>query len=161
MPGRANRREQLGAVDALAQLSFLVHGMLERRAGEHGVSMIQTRLLGVLRDRRPTMHELAKLLDLDKSSVTGLVDRAEARGLVRRSASSADRRVTIVSLTDEGRALVTGVGRGFEQDLARLLTRLPSPEREALSRIASNLLVAHARAGGVDLFATIEQDLSD
>jgi hypothetical protein len=36
--------------------------------------MIKTRLLGVLRGK-PTMHELARLLDLDKSSVTGLVDR--------------------------------------------------------------------------------------
>ena len=31
------------------------------------------------------MNELARLLDLDKSSVTGLVDRAERRGLVARS----------------------------------------------------------------------------
>ncbi len=37
------------------------------------------------------MNELARLLDLDKSSVTGLVDRAERRGLVTRVPSTADR----------------------------------------------------------------------
>src|SRR5580698_7627622 len=90
---------ELNMVDGLAQLSFLIQGMLERRASEHELSMIQTRLLGVLRDRTPTMNELAKLLELDKSSVTGLVDRAERRGLVVRVPSTDDRRVVLVSLT--------------------------------------------------------------
>ena len=90
-PTRAASQE-LNPVDSMAQLSFLIHRMLERRAAEHDLSIIQTRLLGVLRDRRPTMNELGKLLDLDKSSVSGLVDRAERRGLVSRAASPADGR---------------------------------------------------------------------
>ena len=40
--------------DGLAQLSFLIHGILERRAREHDLSIVQIRLLGVLRDRTPT-----------------------------------------------------------------------------------------------------------
>jgi hypothetical protein len=54
--------DELGAVDGLAQLSFVVHGLLERRAAEHSLSLIQTRLLGILRDRQPTINELATLL---------------------------------------------------------------------------------------------------
>src|ERR1700709_332356 len=73
--------EDLGLVDALAQLAFLIQGTLARRATAHDVSMIQMRLLGVLRDRTPTMNELAAILELDKSSITGLVDRAQRRGL--------------------------------------------------------------------------------
>ena len=42
-------------------------GLLERRAAEHDLSLIQTRLPGVLRDRTPTMNELARFLGLDKS----------------------------------------------------------------------------------------------
>ncbi len=79
----------LGLVDALAQLSFAVQGALTRVAAAHDASIIQTRLLGILRDRHPTITELAAFLQLDKSSVTGLVDRAEERGLVRRVASAA------------------------------------------------------------------------
>jgi hypothetical protein len=71
--------------------------MLERRAAEHDLSIIQTRLLGVPRDRKPTMNELAWFLGLDKSSVTGLVDRAERRGLVARVPSTTDRRAVLVS----------------------------------------------------------------
>src|SRR6201999_1588681 len=84
--------EELSGVDGLAQLSFLIQNTLARRAAAQGLSLIQTRLLGVLRDREPTMNELAALLELDKSSITGLVDRAERRGLVARVRSDTDRR---------------------------------------------------------------------
>jgi MarR family transcriptional regulator, lower aerobic nicotinate degradation pathway regulator len=144
--------QQLSPVDGLAQLSFLTIGLLERRASEHRISVIQTRLLGVLRDRTPTMHELATLLGLDKSSATGLVDRAERRGLVTRIPSSADRRVVQVELTDAGRALVSEVSTGFESDVETLLERLSVPDRFSLARLVSRLLVAHAVANGVNLF---------
>ena len=110
-------REQLSPVDGLAQLSFVIQGMLERRAAEYDLSIIQTRLLGVLRDRKPTMHELARFLGLDKSSVTGLVDRAERRGLVVRVPSTTDRRAVLVSLTDDGRSLVSQAAARFEADV--------------------------------------------
>lgn len=150
------KSSQLTPVDGLAQLSFLVHGLLERRVAEHDLSMIQTRLLGVLRDRRPTMHELAQLLSLDKSSVTGLVDRAEGRALVVRVPSETDRRVVRVSLTDAGHALASEVASRFEQDVSIVLGRLPQPDRGVLSGLVSRLLVADADARGVDLFPTLD-----
>ena len=145
---------QLSPVDGLAQLSFLVQGMLERRAAEHDLSMVQTRLLGVLRDRTPTMNELARFLGLDKSSVTGLVDRAERRGLVARVPSAADRRAVLVSLTDQGRSLVSAAAAGFGSDISALLGHLPARDQETLSRLVSRLLVAQAADQGIDLFAT-------
>jgi MarR family transcriptional regulator, lower aerobic nicotinate degradation pathway regulator len=152
--GAPAARRQLSPVDGLAQLSFLIQGLLERRAAEHDLSIIQTRLLGVLRDRTPTMNELARFLGLDKSSVTGLVDRAERRGLVARVPSATDRRAVLVSLTDEGRSFVSRAAAAFEADVSALLARLPPRERETLSRIVSRLLVTHAADHGIDLFAT-------
>ena len=152
--GAPAARKQLSPVDGLAQLCFLIQGLLERRAAEHDLSIIQTRLLGVLRDRTPTMNELARFLELDKSSVTGLVDRAERRGLVARVPSATDRRAVLVSLTDEGRSFVSQAAAAFEADVSALLSRLPPRERETLSRIVSRLLVAHASDRGIDLFAT-------
>ena len=145
---------QLSPVDGLAQLSFLVQGMLERRAAEHDLSMVQTRLLGVLRDRTPTMNELARFLGLDKSSVTGLVDRAERRGLVARVPSAADRRAVLVSLTDQGRSLVSAAAAGFGSDISALLGHLPARDQETLSRLVSRLLVAQAADQRIDLFET-------
>src|SRR5580658_2258388 len=108
---------QLSPVDGLAQLSFVIMGALERRAAEHDLSLAATRLLGVLRDREPTMNELARLLQLDKSSVTGLVDRAERRGLVTRVPSPTDRRSALVRLTGAGQAQVSATAGLFAADV--------------------------------------------
>jgi DNA-binding MarR family transcriptional regulator len=143
----------LSAADALAQLSFLVQGALGRRASAAGVSLSLTRVLGILRDRRPTMHELARLMDLDKSSVTGLVERAERRGLTERTRSPSDGRSVLVTLTAEGRALVTRVAAAFERDVEDLLSALPSADRALIRALTERLLVAHAGARGVDLLA--------
>jgi MarR family transcriptional regulator, lower aerobic nicotinate degradation pathway regulator len=148
----SSARQQLTEVDGLAQLSFVIQAMLERRAAEHDLSVIQTRLLGVLRDRQPTMNELARLLGLDKSSVTGLVDRAERRGLVRRAPSDVDRRAVLVSLTEDGRRFVAAAAGGFAGDIATLLGVLSPGERAVLAGLVSRLLVAHAAGHGIDLF---------
>jgi MarR family transcriptional regulator, lower aerobic nicotinate degradation pathway regulator len=153
-PAALVRAAELSPVDGLAQLSFLVQGLLERRATERELSMIQTRLLGVLRDRQPTMNELARLLELDKSSVTGLVDRAQRRGLVERAPSGTDRRAVLVTLTRKGRTLVARVAAQFEADVAALLTPLSVAERTKLSGLVGRLVVAHAAERGIDLFAT-------
>ncbi|MGD0199026.1 MAG: MarR family transcriptional regulator [Solirubrobacteraceae bacterium] len=156
-PGPAATRE-LSPVDGLAQLSFVIHRLLERRAAEHDLSIIQMRLLGVLRDRRPTMNELGRLLALDKSSVSGLVERAERRGLVARAPSPADGRAVLVSLTDHGRSLVSDVSSQFGADVFALLNRLSASDRRALSRLVSRLLVAHAADLEIDLFPSIDID---
>jgi MarR family transcriptional regulator, lower aerobic nicotinate degradation pathway regulator len=147
---------ELTAVDGLAQLAFLVHGILERRAAEYDLSITQTRLLGVLRDRQPTMNELAKLLALDKSSVTGLVDRAESRRLVVRVPSATDGRATLVRLSEEGRSLVTKASERFEAEVSATLGLLSASDRRSLSRLINRLLVAHAAEQGVDLFRTAD-----
>jgi len=150
--------DELSPVDGLAQLSFLVHGTLERLASEHGMSITQARLLGVLRDRTPTMKEVGRLLGLDKSSTTGLVDRAEARGLVARVPSETDRRAVRVHLTDDGRSLVSQVAGRFEREISTVLERLRPRDRDTLSRLVSRVLVAHAADHGIDLFSGINVD---
>jgi len=149
----------LSSTDALAQLSFAVLGMLERRAAQHDLSMAQVRLLGILRDRTPTMNELARLMELDKSSVTGLVERAERRGLVLRVPSVTDRRSVLVRLTANGRQLVTQAARRFDADVAGLLGLLPARDRAVLAGLVSRLLVARAGARGVaELAAATEAE---
>jgi MarR family transcriptional regulator, lower aerobic nicotinate degradation pathway regulator len=100
-------------------------------------------------------------VDLDKSSVTGLVDRAERRGLVARVPSTADRRSVLVTLTDHGRSLVSDRAARFEADMSLLLERLEPADRDALSGLISRLLVAYAADHGIDLFATIDTGIPE
>src|ERR1700741_4777090 len=111
--------EDLGLVDALAQLSFLVQNGLAEIAGRYDLSITQTRLLGILRDRQPTMNQLGRHLGLDKSSITGLVDRPQPGGLVPLPASPVDRRSFQVSITDAGRQLVEQVAAQFAERIER------------------------------------------
>jgi len=60
----------------------------------------------------------------------------------------------LVSLTDEGRSLVSSAAARFESDISALLGQLPSRDQEALSGLVSRLLVTHAADQGIDLFAT-------
>jgi MarR family transcriptional regulator, lower aerobic nicotinate degradation pathway regulator len=152
MPQKPNN--ELNVVDGLVQLSFLIHGALERRAAEQELSIIQTRLLGVLRDRTPTMKELGRLLELDKSSISGLVDRAERRGLVNRIPSDADGRAVSVALTNSGRSLVSRVSAQFKQDVLSVLGYLPDKDRDLLSKAISRLLVLYTADRGIDLLDT-------
>jgi MarR family transcriptional regulator, lower aerobic nicotinate degradation pathway regulator len=138
--------EDLGIVDALALLSFLVQGTLARHAAAEDLSMIQTRLLGVLRDREPTMQELARLLELDKSSVTGLVARAEKRELVRRVPSRDDRRAVHVTLAPAGRRAITEISLAFTTDLASSTDSLSATERKQLSTLATRIVKEYATA---------------
>ncbi len=146
----------LTTTDAVAQLSFRVHALLEAHAADHGISLIQMRLLGILRDRRPTVNELARLLGLDKSSVSGLVDRAERRGLVARSPSPHDGRSVLVSLTTGGRRLARTVSDAFDTDVEALLAPLSQAEGDALTAVLQRVLVADAAAHGVSLLTTVD-----
>jgi DNA-binding MarR family transcriptional regulator len=138
-------------VDALAQLSFLVHNTLAEIAGQHDLSIIQVRLLGILRDRKPTMNALGRHLGLDKSSVSGLVDRAQRRGLVDRTVSATDRRAFEVSITDTGRQLVDQAAAGFTARIEALVAGLPDTDRKLLSQLAARIVTADADRRGIDL----------
>jgi DNA-binding MarR family transcriptional regulator len=147
LPGEGD----LGLVDALAQLTFAVQSALARIAAAHDLSVIQARLLGIIRDRTPTINELARFLQLDKSSVTGLVDRAEDRGLVRRVPSAVDRRSVQVAITTAGRALIDQGAGDFEAELAGLVTGLSQARQAQLSALASQVVIADAARRGIDI----------
>ncbi|MEV0737983.1 MarR family transcriptional regulator [Streptomyces sp. NPDC050549] len=143
--------EDLGLVDGLAQLSFLVQSALAEIAAQYDMSVVQTRMLGILRDREPTMNQLGRHLGLDKSSITGLVDRAQRRGLVTRTASTVDRRSFQVSITDAGRRLVEQVAARFAERIEKCVEPLPGTDRKLLSRMATRIVTADAHDRGIDL----------
>lgn len=69
---------------------------------------------------RTTVSELVSALALTQSAVTELVQRAEAAGLVQRTASRDDGRVVILSLTGEGEAKLAAVHRALGPERAQL-----------------------------------------
>ena len=98
------------------------------------------------------MNELSKLLELDKSSVTGLVDRAEAAGAGRPRpiAAGSGARCRSPSPRRAGRWLGE-FAAGFEADVAEMLDGLSAAQRASLSRLLSRIVGHHAAGRGVDV----------
>lgn len=72
--------------------------------------------------------EVSRRLRVTPSNVTGLVDRLEKKGLVRRSPSLKDRRVVRIVLTEKGRKLEDRLPDTIQQKLDRDLGRMSAPE---------------------------------
>jgi DNA-binding MarR family transcriptional regulator len=141
------RVQAIELVDGLFQLSFLLHHRLARIAAAHDLSIIQVRLLGILRDREPGMFELAQHLELEKSSLSGLVDRAEARGLVERIPSPDDRRAAHLRVTTRGRKLSRIVEDEVNADVAKLVAVLSRSDRDQLASALSRVVMAGGGKG--------------
>ncbi|RZQ59730.1 MarR family winged helix-turn-helix transcriptional regulator [Amycolatopsis suaedae] len=124
---------------ALVRSAFLVDAVYAESSREHGLTAQQGQVLCVLMAQPYGMTELGATLGLAKSSLTGLVDRMVARGLVRRTPDPLDGRAVQVALTEEGselvevfyaetckrvEALADGLGDGDRGRLAELLSRI-------------------------------------
>ena len=107
-------------------------------AAEYELSPPQLGALKALRPDHPVaMSELATILGCDNSNVTGIVDRLEYRGLVERRPADHDRRVKLLALTDEGKALRASLGDRLHappDELARLSADDQRALRDLLQR---------------------------
>jgi DNA-binding MarR family transcriptional regulator len=120
-------------MDALVRSTFEVTAVLTRIGGENDLSLTQLRVLGILRDRRAGVSGLAAHLGVDKSSMSGLVDRAERRGLLRRERNPHDGRGVDVLLTTDGQALVERLFGEVRTAMTPSLSHLSRDERSSLA----------------------------
>jgi DNA-binding MarR family transcriptional regulator len=128
-------------IDALARSAHQVVGVLTRVAAEHELSLTQLRVFAILRDReRLRMSALAAHLGLDRSTLSGLVARAEARGLLHRTADEEDGRAVGVALTAEGQAIADRVAEAVAAGLAPQIEALAPRDRGALTRLLEQTL---------------------
>lgn len=127
-------------VDALVQTSFRTMAVLTKAAADADLSLTQLRTLGVLRGRRLRMTALAAHLGLEKSTMSGLIDRAEKRGLVARAPSPEDGRAIEVFLTAEGDALGVRVAAAVAAALAPLTEPLSAAEQRRLQALMEQML---------------------
>ncbi|GAA0319462.1 MarR family transcriptional regulator [Streptomyces polychromogenes] len=97
-----HRPAKLELLELLAAIGTAQWRDFAAAAARYGLTSTQAKVLAQLQGPVP-MRGLASLLACDASNVTGIVDRLEARGLVRREPEPRDRRVKNVVATDLGR----------------------------------------------------------
>jgi DNA-binding MarR family transcriptional regulator len=110
----------------------------------HGVTPVQYAALHAVQ-LQPGMDQrtLAGTVGLDTSTVGGVINRLESRGLLARNASPTDRRVRLLSLTPEGKALLAAIQPAIAMTQERILAPLSPEERDHFMRLLNVLVSAN------------------
>lgn len=132
---------ELGEAHEIAGLLFGVTEVTRTRFDElcerFEVTPVQARALLALARPVP-MRDLAAELQCDPSNVTGIADRLEQRGLLRREPDPADRRVKLLVATPRGERVRRRLEAALRQT-SPFLSTLTDEERRALHRLLSKV----------------------
>ncbi len=106
---------------------------------EYGVSIPQILCLNFLHESpnfQSTQNEIRKFLNLNSSTVSGIINRLEKKGLLARLPKSGDKRVVNIALTSSGDKLLSQIPSLLHEQLSRKLHDL---SREKLIRLEESL----------------------
>lgn len=122
----------------LGQLRVLRRDLLRNPfadAAQHGLTGPQVTVMALLVSRGSlSLTELSRSLSMSHSTASGIVDRLEARGLVRRTADAADRRRTVIAVTENVRRYVRELEEGPSGRLVRVLGTATPAQRAAIKK---------------------------
>jgi DNA-binding MarR family transcriptional regulator len=113
----------------------------ESRLSPLGIHAGQDRLLQELwQEDGVTQRELIERLSVEPPTVTGIVQRLERDGLLRREPDPENRRVQRVYLTEAGRKLEDPVRKVWRDVEEAFVRDLSTSERDQLQRLLTRLL---------------------
>jgi len=112
-------------------------------------------LLAVVENDSITATEIGKKISLSTSTIIGILDRLEAKGLLQRERDKNDRRVIHVLPTDAGRQMAAGMPYPLKQPLNNALTKMSDSEQESIAASLERL-VALMDAQGVSTDALLD-----
>jgi DNA-binding MarR family transcriptional regulator len=121
---------------AAGAINDLVDGICER----HGLTRSQYNVLRILRGVHPDGHsrcEVACRMVDRAPDVTRLVDRLQARGLVRRTRGGSDQRQAIARITSKGLKLLEAIQPELDEQVTTGLRRLTGQDCHELSRLCA------------------------
>ena len=126
----------------LTQVMFQTKHRIIEIAEAHGLTLMQSQTLIMLKANEPLpMRMLSDTFMCDASNVTGLADRLEARGLIKRQDHPTDRRIKLIALTTEGIELRDKImAETVAAEAKRLNPVLSVAEREALHAMLVKIL---------------------
>ncbi len=122
----------LSLLDIVPRLNRWAEASVTRAAGENRLSLRQLSALTMIESEKTTLGDVARRLMVTPAVVTGLIDRLEKRGYVRRINSTDDRRRVLLALTDEGRAAAESVSHQLQAEMASALHGFSASDLEQL-----------------------------
>lgn len=133
-----NNTSELGLVTAVYRTTNAIVRELDRRLGrDHSITFIQAvTLIAIDSFERPQPHLVAEYLSQQSQTVTGVLDRLERAGHVRRFRDLDDRRAVRLELTEQGQGLVDAMGATLQHHVDELFQSLDSQTKR---RVISDL----------------------
>ena len=96
---------------------------------------------------------LSAVIAFDRSTLGSVIERLQAKGLIERAASAADKRVKLLTITKAGAALLRDIVPSVERAQVRMLQPLKATDRKALMALLSQLVDLNNEASRVPLRA--------
>lgn len=123
-------------------------------ASKANITSPQLVCLLTLAEKGPmTATTISREVFLSPSTIVGILDRLEEKGLVKRERASKDRRVVTVTVTQKGRQLADQAPSPLQDTLTEALQRLPESEQveiaKSLERVVSLMEVQHIDAAPI------------
>ena len=131
-----------GLGPALGWASKLSKANMDARVSRYDVTPAQTHVLLYLQQHggRVPQHELAEFLRVKPSTVNGVLDRMEEKGLVRRSVSGSDARRRLITLTEKGAEQQALFQQSFLDVEAAMVRGFTQEERETLCALLDRVI---------------------
>jgi MarR family transcriptional regulator for hemolysin len=115
------------------EVARLIRSRIEARAGVHGLSEAQLRLLMRLwKEEGATQARLAQILEVEPISISRLLDRMEQGGWIERRQDPSDRRVRTIFTTAKTRQIHGAVKDVATQVYEEALAGVPPDTRDAM-----------------------------
>lgn len=130
-------RQRFGAGFLLHDVSRLRRTVFDQRVRPYGITRSQWWVLAHLsraRGQPMSQIELARLLDVGKATLGGLIDRLERSGYVVRGNDEADRRVKTVAITTEGETLISIMEKVGNELNSSVISGIPDADMEVFER---------------------------
>jgi DNA-binding MarR family transcriptional regulator len=118
---------------------------LEHRFGLTGPQALVLR--EVQRREACPVGELARAAHLSQATITGIVDRLERKGMVRRTRSAEDKRRVLVTTTDQGTAVLAAAPPLLQDSFTAAFRSLPDGEQEEILAALERLVVLFEARG--------------
>jgi DNA-binding MarR family transcriptional regulator len=125
---------------ALVQTMHVLQDLYAETSRPLGLTPQQAHLLCVLLGGPLGMTELSRILSIERSSLTSMVDRLERRDLVARIPNPTDRRACQIRLTDPGLKLADEAHNAFTDRIDALTTDLSANARRTLATTLTTLV---------------------
>lgn len=126
-------------LDIIPRLNRWAEASVARAAGDNRLSLRQLSALTMIESEQTTLGDVARCLMVTPAVVTGLIDRLERRGYVRRINSTDDRRRVLLALTDEGRVAAESVAGQLREEMASALSSFSMSDLEQLDASLARL----------------------